>query len=173
MTNETLLPSSPPQAVDMSPPPTSILPPPYGSPTNDGSGSTSGLTNGELVAVIVVSVIGGLIILAILGGFLYIYFQRSQRKWAPAKGAFDGVVVSASTDLQQEAPTEAALAPSGQVTAPGTPSTTLRSTPVLDDCDVAGPSGDVAGPSGFPASRHQQEEQGTPTRATKWNLEQV
>lgn len=98
-------------------------PSPTGSPPGGGGGggSPSGLTNGERIAVIVVSIVGGLILIAVLVGVTYVYFRRKQKKWAPAKEDFDGV--GTAQDPQAEPAVTVITEEDGM---PGTPSTALR-----------------------------------------------
>ena len=120
-------------------------PSPTGSPPGGGGGggSPSGLTNGERIAVIVVSIVGGLILIAVLVGVMYVYFRRKQKKWAPAKDEFDGIRTAQDpqADPAVSVITEEDGIPGTPTTAlrpaavPETPSTALRSAAGLEDDD--------------------------------------
>ena len=82
------------------------------------------LKEGEKAAIIVLSVVGGLI--GLLAAVLCV---RKRRKWAPAKGELDGAVM-AEGGAQRRAETEAAAedaAEEGMAMVPGTPSTVHHS----------------------------------------------
>ena len=120
-------------------PPASFPPPSPSGGTDGGGGGSSGLSGGEKTAVIVVSIIGGLILIGLALAVLYICFRRKQKKWAPAKGEFDGVAVAAAAAEQGAEPS---APPEEPATVPGTPTTVQQSSPAqLLDEDEAGPSG--------------------------------
>ena len=102
-----------------------LSPPPSGIPGSGGGGAAAGLTEGEKAAIIVVSVVGGLILLGLLAAVLCV---RQRRKWAPAKGEFDGAVMAGGGG-QRRAETETSedVAEEGSATVPGTPSTVHHS----------------------------------------------
>jgi len=137
---------------------------PAGSPPSGGDGSPSGLTYGERVAVIVVSVVGGLILLAVLAFLVYVLIRRKRKTWAPAKGEFDGAVTAGAAQQQDPAEDVVLEGQQGADAAElGTPSTILR-TPAGDDG-----AGTSSPPLSTP-SRLQETTSSTPTRSAQWNV---
>lgn len=131
------------------------------SPSGSSGGAPRGLAEGQKAAVIVVTGVGGLILIGALAAVLYMYCRLKRTTWAPTKGEFDGEASAAGGVVQLgegEAKSSSSSAAAGGValgptTAPGTPSTVhfspthsaRRAMEGEDGCEL-GPSGSLSSP---------------------------
>ncbi|GAX76503.1 hypothetical protein CEUSTIGMA_g3948.t1 [Chlamydomonas eustigma] len=129
--------SPPPSPPLLLPSPGVILSPPTPSSPEGQGGSSSGLNDQEKIAVIVVSVVGGVILLALLIAVLIILYRQRQKKWAPDKREFDGVVIEGPPELSVAA---GELAAGGGDPGPSTPA--QPSSPDPGHEHEPGPSGE-------------------------------